>query len=539
LLSDKTVSSIERSLNKLLEAEQLTFTVADAGFDSWLREIVEGSNALRSGAALGFLLSPRVLEQTDARASVRRVLEVLARQSPSRTVLFSNLFPDPTDVLPLVRHERLTTIAAEINSDLYAFSKAHSWFHVVDHLGLALREGTKNLSDTRFEATAQMYFSPGGGQLVANLWLRVLRALDKPPAKVLVVDLDNTLWRGIIGEDGPDGIDMSVNAKGWGFRRLQQAMLELEENGILLAISSKNNPEEALSVLKDHADCLLRPTDFAAIEIGWGPKSEALRSIADKLNLGLDAFVFLDDSAFEREEVRRALPQVKIIDFPNDPNDLVGALNGTFAFDSARVTQEDRDRASSYAAESERDALRQQVSSPEEFFRSLSLKLTLFRAQEAHADRLHQLILKTNQFNLTSERLSGDEFRALLKRPDALVIGMRVSDKFGDSGITGVAIVTGLGSPSLVVENFLLSCRVIGRTVENGFLAWLSERAVTLGAPRINVKFKQTPRNQVAKEFLERSGLIWQESNQAWRLEVEKARSQLARHFVSIDARDI
>lgn len=535
LLSDKTVSSIQRALNERLEAEKVHYSVSDAGFDSWQREIVIDSMTLRSGAALGFLLSPRILEHAEAKASVIRVLDILELQSPPRSVLFSNVFPDPNGVLPLLRHERVLTLAAEINSEIYAFAQKHSWFHVVDHAGLALREGVKNLADSRFEATAQMYFSPGGAQFVAESWLRVIRALEKPAAKVLVVDLDNTLWRGVIGEDGPEGIRMGPDAAGWAYRRLQQAMIELKDSGILLAISSKNNPNEAFSVLESHADCLLRPKDFAAIEVGWSPKSQSLRRIADKLNLGLDAFVFLDDSAFEREEVKRALPQVSVIDFPSDPNDLVSTLSRTFAFDSNRITEEDRKRANSYAAENERIALRNRAESSEEFFKSLSLKLTIFRAELAHSERLHQLILKTNQFNLTSERLSADEFGKDLANSDKLVIGMRVSDKFGDSGVTGLAIIAGLKSRELVVENFLLSCRVIGRTIENAFLAWLLEKAMQLGVLRVHVRFNSTPRNLVAKQFLENSGLRWNPEMCTWDLDVARPPS-LAKHFVSIDA---
>ena len=539
LLADKTISGVERSLNHLLRDAQLSWTAKDAGFDSWLREMVNPDSTTRreQSTALGFLLSPRVLELPDGgRSHVDTVLETLERQSPSRTVLFSNLFVDPLGVLPLLRHMDLMTAAADINSRLYSFSKTHAWFNVVNHAGLSTHEGTKHLTDPRFEATAQMYFSPNGSRLVASLWFRVLRALDKPAAKVLVVDLDNTLWRGILGEDGVEGIEMSAAPGGWAYRCLQQALLQLKASGVLLAVSSKNNREEALRVLAEHPDCLLRPSDFCAIEISWGSKSESLRRMAERLRLGLDAFVFLDDSPFEREEVRRALPQVTVLDFPEDPTGLISCFAENFAFDALRITQEDRQRAGSYIAEAQREALRDQVSSPEDFYRSLNLQVKLFRAQNAHADRLHQLILKTNQFNLTSERLTADELHHLLQRPDTLVIGMRVSDTISDSGVTGLAILRGIGSTTYVIDNFLLSCRVIGRTVENAFVSWLATRAAAAGVTKIKLRYRSSARNQVAKEFLERSGLQWNEGEQVWETEVPG--KALAAHFVTIDDRD-
>jgi FkbH-like protein len=542
LLGDKTLSGVERALNAALRQQGLAWTARDAGFDSWLREIMDEGSRTRqdTGAALGFLLSPRILETADCGAAhIETLLATLQKSCTGRTVLFSNLYADPLQPQPLVRHSELVAAAAATNQRLYAFAREHGWFHVVDHVSMALRHGAQALTDVRFESTAQMYFSPGGGRLVANVWLRLLRALDKPSAKVMVVDLDNTMWRGILGEDGADGIAMGPSGPGWAHRRLQEALLRLKANGILLAVASKNNPDETLRVLAEHPDCLLRPKDFSAIEINWGAKSESIQRMAAKLNLGIDAFVFLDDSHFEREQVRQALPGVTVLEFPEDPLQLITLLSDSVAFDSPRVTREDRERAASYAAEAQRDELKQQAATPEEFFRSLKLQLKLFSAQPAHVSRLHQLILKTNQFNLTTERTPMDEFRAALEDPDKLVLGMRVADTYGDSGVTGLAIVSGLSGSELVVENFLLSCRVIGRTVENAFLHWLVEQAARQGQSRIRLRFKPTARNQVAGEFLERSGLVRNPAGETWDAEVSPAGSVLAPHYVSVDDSEV
>ncbi|HJS89962.1 MAG TPA: HAD-IIIC family phosphatase [Steroidobacteraceae bacterium] len=538
LLGDKTLSVIAKGLNGLLAAHGLPWEVVDLGYDTWLREIMDhSSRACREGdAALGFLLSPRILERPHAgRGDMARLLDRLSELAPARTVLCSNVFADPLRVQPLTQHRELTRAVAQINEDLYAFSEVNSWFHIVDHLGIATREGLRHIADPRYEAAAQMYFSPAGGRLVAQGWLRVLRALSRPSAKVLVVDLDNTLWRGILGEDGLNGLEMGPAGAGWPYHSLQKALLQLKSNGILLAACSKNNPEDALKALAEHPDCLLRPEDFAALEIGWEPKSQGIRKLATRLRLGIDSFVFLDDSAFERAEVRRALPEVTVIEFPDDPALLVTSLCDCPAFDSLRVTLEDRERSASYAAEARRDELQRVATSPEEFFRSLNMKLTLFRADTAQFERLHQLILKTNQFNLTTERLTPDEFRGMLDCQEKLVIGMRVADTLGDSGVVGLAIVNGVGSKSLTVSTFLLSCRVIGRTVENAFLSWLLSRADATGATEVHLKFHPTARNDVALEFLKRSGLRSSEDGLTWSTPVPPSSPGFAVHFVKID----
>lgn len=538
LLGDKTLSVIARGLNGLIEAQSLPWQVVDLGYDTWLREMMnDDSRACRdSDAALGFLLSPRILERPDCgRGDVAMLLGRLHALTPTRTVLCSNVFADPLRVLPLIQHGELLRAVADINERLYAFSEKNSWFHIVDHAGLALREGLRHLADPRYEAAGQMYFSPAGGRLIAQSWLRVLRALSRPAAKVLVVDLDNTLWRGILGEDGPDGLEMGPAGAGWPHRRLQQALLQLKANGILLAACSKNNRDDALKVLAEHPDCLLRPSDFAALEIGWEPKSQAIRRLAERLRLGVDSFVFLDDSAFERAEVREAIPQVTVLDFPDDPASLVACLCDCPAFDSLRVTTEDRERSASYAAEARREELQRTTTSPEEFFRSLDITLKLFRADAGQIDRLHQLILKTNQFNLTTERLPVDELRSMLDRRDMLVLGMRVADRFGDSGVTGLAIVNGIDSDVLTVSTFLLSCRVIGRTVENAFLSWLASRAEAAGATEVRLSFRPTGRNEVALEFLQRSGLRRGDDGTTWSTPVPVTSPGLAPHFVTID----
>jgi FkbH-like protein len=537
LLGDKTLSLLARDLNSQLKQVGSDWNAVDAGYDSWLVAPFNDDGVLfeKNTVAWAFVLSPRVLDNIqDIAERVDATLNRLASLGAPPTVLFSNFFQDPQSGISISNNLEKHSLANKLNERLLTFRGTHTWFHVVDHLSLALLHGVGTLYDPRFEAIAQVFFSPAGNRLLSRLWLRSLRALECPRKKVCVVDLDNTLWGGILGEEGADGLQMGDSGSGLAYRRFQRSLLELRRSGILLAICSKNNPEEAIEVLESHPDCLLRPTDFAHIEIGWGLKSEAIGRTAEKLSLGLDSFVFIDDSPVEREEVACALPSVDVLDFPSDPTGLVNMLGEYPGFDTLRQTDEDRKRAEAYVEEAQRSAIKANSRSPEEFYRSLGLQLGIFSARIEQAGRLHQLIMKTNQFNLTTRRISAEAFRALLGNRDYMVVGLRVLDRFGDSGITGLAIIEQCRPDAWTVQDFLLSCRVLGRTVENAFLAWLIGRAARAGVNNIAIQYVATGRNQVGYGFLKKSGGIESDAGDVWTFDVRRP-DVVPEHYVQID----
>jgi FkbH-like protein len=537
LLGDKTLSLLARNLNSQLREASSTWNAVDAGYDTWLVAPLDQHGVLFAPdtAAWAFVLSPRVLENVpDIAARLDATLERLGNFKTSPTVLFSTFFADPITAMPLSSNFDRHALAGRLNERLLEFREGHPWFYVVDHLGLVLQRGVDALYDARYEATAQLYFSPNGTRLLSSLWFRVLRSLERPQKKVCTIDLDNTLWGGIIGEDGPDELQMADSGIGLAYRRFQRSLLDLRRNGILLTVCSKNNPNEAMAVLQSHPDCLLRPNDFAHIELGWGLKSEAIARTAQKLGLGLDSFVFIDDSPVEREEVSQALPLVDVLDSSGDPMRLVSMLSQYAGFDSLRQTDEDRKRADSYLQEVERNEVKASAASAEDFYRSLGLKLGIFSARGEQSGRLHQLLMKTNQFNLTAERIAVEEFRELLDDPNQMVVGLRVSDRFGDSGITGLAIVDKRRPDVWRVRNFLLSCRVLGRTVEGAFLSWLIGRASQSRAGTVELLFVSTGRNEVAHGFLEASGGKRSTAGDVWSFDVSRP-EVLRPHFVEID----
>ncbi|MCH2488211.1 MAG: HAD-IIIC family phosphatase, partial [Erythrobacter sp.] len=297
----------------------------------------------------------------------------------------------------------------EINRALAESCRRHRGAYLLDYAGLMARHGAMSWFDERMWNFSRLPISAPCLIHMSDEWLRFVIPLAHRTAKVLVVDLDNTLWGGVIGEDGMSGIEIGDDHPGAGFKELQSAIFDLHKRGIVLAICSKNNPDDAMAVLRDHPEMILKPAHFAAQRIDWEPKPGNIRAIAEELNLGLDSFVFLDDNPAERDAVGFALPEVRIIDLPGDPAHYAAALRRAPHFEVLHVTEEDRVRGGYYAEERARNTHRERVSSPEEFLRTLEIAVEIAPVDAMTVPRAAQLTQKTNQFNLTTRRYSEAE----------------------------------------------------------------------------------------------------------------------------------
>jgi FkbH-like protein len=371
---------------------------------------------------------------------------------------------------------------------------------VLDYDALVARHGRARWHDERKWLTARMPIASDCLPIFASALARALLALRGPPRKVLVLDLDNTLWGGIVGEDGFAGLKLSAEHPGAAYQAVQRAAKDLAARGVLLAVASKNNPADAAEVLEKHPGMLLRPRDFAAQRINWNDKAQSLREIAAELNLGTDALVFMDDNPAERERIRGELPEVYVLELPEDPMSWAAALRDCPGFERAATTDEDRARAQQYAEQRQRAALSQTAGSVDEYLRSLEMVLRIARVGPVSLARAAQLTQKTNQYNLTTRRRSEDELRALLAQPGAAAFTYAVADRFGDNGIVGLAIVRSQGA-ALQLDTFLMSCRVIGRTVETAMLAHLLRHARASGASHLEGWFTPTAKNAPARDF--------------------------------------
>lgn len=328
------------------------------------------------------------------------------------------------------------------------------------------------------------------------LW-RQLRALGGAARKCLVLDLDNTLWGGIVAEDGIEAVQP--------FTDFQRAILELSERGVLLAINSKNNPEEVLPMLRSHPGMVLKEAHFSAVRINWQDKADNLREIARELNLGMEALVFMDDSPAECERVRQACPEVLVIPLPAQPSRYRSLLEGLGCFIPRALTEEDRNRAAIYKAQGERKRLADQCQSLEDFYAGLKMKATLWRNNRSQIPRIAQMTLKTNQFNLTTRRCSQRQIEQFMEQ--GWVYSLKLEDRFGDNGLIAVAVVLpGSNAAEWVIDNLLLSCRVVMRTIEDTLLACVAEDAQGQDVHWLVGRYLPSPKNAMTRDFYDRFG---------------------------------
>jgi FkbH-like protein len=324
--------------------------------------------------------------------------------------------------------------------------------------------------------------------------------------KLLVVDLDNTLWGGIVGDLGWENLRLGGHDHiGEAFLDFQRAIKTLRNRGVLLAIASKNEESIALEALTEHPEMLLRPEDFAASRINWKDKAANIAELAEELNLGLQSVVFIDDNALERARVREALPEVYVPEWPDDKTLFASTLSELDCFDSAYVTAEDASRHAMYATEAQRKHSRAGFSSLEEWMLSSATVVKIEEFCDANRERVVQLLNKTNQMNLSTRRLSSQELQNWLQPDNRKLWAFRVSDRFGDSGLTGVLSLEILPGFANIVD-FVLSCRVMGRDVERVMLACAAQHCAALGLEELRARYLPTAKNRPCLEFWTSSG---------------------------------
>jgi FkbH-like protein len=466
--------------------------------------------------------SPAIgVEATRARLESLRVRLVnlvrAARQRHRASILVSN-FALPTahdlNVFDASDPDGFVHLVAECNRQLARDLVQIADAHVFDYAGTVARAGAERWTDPKL-----WYMARGGASsenlipLARNL-ARGVKALVRPAAKCLVLDLDNTLWGGVLGDDGPEGIKLGDDYPGNVFKDFQAALLGLRRRGFLLAIASKNDEATVLSLLDAHPEMLLKREHFAHIAANWEPKPANLRAIASALNIGVDSLVFIDDNPVERAAVRAELPMVEVVELPADPLGYLAALAGVAALDQPRLLVEDRQRAEMVQHDALRKAAATQATSLEDFLTSLEMTAEVGLADTNTLERIHQLVQKTNQFNLTTRRHNTDDLRRFVDSPDAAVAWLRLADRYGDLGLVCVGIIHRLDvpptervdAPTWVIDTLLMSCRVMGRQVEHAFLSYLAELARAGGAARLRGVYRPTAKNTPVRDFFEQHG---------------------------------
>ncbi len=383
----------------------------------------------------------------------------------------------------------------------------------VDILALdarAAQDGIAQWHDPVLWYRAKMEIAPPMAPLYGDLVARIVAAECGRSYKCLVLDLDNTLWGGVIGDDGVEGLVLGQgSAAGEAFIAFQEYVQQLSQRGIILAVCSKNDETIALSPFASHPDMVLKRPSFAAFVANWADKATNLRAIAEQLNIGLDALVFADDNPFERNLVRRELPTVAVPELPEDAAYYAQCLADAGYFEGVRVTHEDLARTGQYRANAEREILRESTSDLPSYLRGLGMEMRAEPFDSVGQARITQLINKTNQFNLTTRRYTDQEVAAVTADPGAITLQVRLTDKYGDNGMIAVVIAKPAQRPNeLIIDTWLMSCRVLGRQVEQATLNLLVEEARRQGYKALIGEFRPTPKNALVRDHYATLGFL-------------------------------
>jgi FkbH-like protein len=500
----------------------LEIEVYATDYAAYRQELMDTSSALHSFApeVVLFAFDARHVaagEGADGAVEMMRACWRQAKAAFNCQVLQQTVLP----VFPALvgnNEERLATspatIVAACNESLRAVAEEEG----VDMLALdrfAAHEGLAFWHDAGLWLHAKQEVHPRAAELYGEQAARVIAAGLGRSKKCLVLDLDNTLWGGVVGDDGVEGVVLGQgSAAGEAFVEFQRYAKQLSERGVLLAVCSKNDEANAREVFARHPEMVLKAADIAYFVANWSDKATNLRAIAERLNIGLDALVFVDDNPGERELVRRELPMVAVPEMPEDPAEFAGTIAAAGYFEALRLTEEDHARGKMYRAEAERAELLEAVGGAEPgsagtdmegYLRSLRMELTIAPVDEMSLVRATQLLNKTNQFNLTTVRHCEAEVRTMMREPGVIALQARLRDRFGDNGIIAVMILRVQGGAA-TVEEWVMSCRVLGRRVEEACLQSMVDACRARGVKRLTGIYRPTAKNAMVGGLYPRLG---------------------------------
>jgi FkbH-like protein len=411
---------------------------------------------------------------------------------------------------------------------------------LLDVTSASARDGIDAWFDPRHWLQGKLEIAPGAAAKYGELLARLLGSQVGRSRKVLVLDLDNTLWGGVLGDDGIEGVKLGQgSAIGEAHLALQKYAKLLAERGVVLAVCSKNDWANVEAMFDQHPEMWLKRRDIAAFAVDWNDKAEKLRELATTLNVGLDSFVFVDDNPAERARIRESLPMVAVPELPDDPAYYVRALARGGYFEATVLTDEDRQRTAQYAANNEREVLRSSAQSIDDFLRGLLMEVSAGRVGRADLVRVTQLVNKTNQFNTTTQRLADEDVERWAADQAGLVLQFRLSDRFGDNGLVSAMLFRRAPGDARTFElaNWVMSCRVFGRELEHEAMNIAVEAARAQGVERFVADYLPTPKNGVVRNLYQTLGFAQVEPGAAspgatrWALELAQYRPH-ATHIV-------
>ena len=435
---------------------------------------------------------------------IKNLIEIFIKNSKSKLVISNFSVPSKSSygISETKSKFGLQTMINRLNESLQNFISTLDSVFLFDMNGFVTRYGENNIFNPKQFFFGDIKIALDFIPHLSNELMGYVVATLGLSKRCIVLDLDNTLWGGIIGEDGFDGIKLGSGPPGNTFVEFQKCLLGLFHRGILLAINSKNNFDDAIEVIEKHPDMILRKEHFASMKINWNDKVSNIKEISEDLNFGLENFVFLDDDPINREFMKTSLPQVLTVDLPKDSSKFTQILEEMIDFNVLEITDEDKKRGLMYSQQKERKNLEKSSSNLQDFLKGMELKITIKKADKFTIPRISQLILKTNQFNLTTKRYQLEDVQKFSEDNNMIVECVQVEDKFGDNGITGAFIVQKNNVNEWILDTFLLSCRVMGREIEKSILSYIIKIAKANNVKKLKAEFIPTKKNKPIENFL-------------------------------------
>jgi len=529
LLSDAATQQFLPLLKALLSENAVTAEIYEAPFDAMELEVLNPAAGL-------YAFKPDVVVLIHSTQALRaryyehgmsaefdrmsRIWDALAAGGVVRIVQcnFPLPYERPFGQFDQKVHQSLYAETRLLNSRIAQAAGERADVLVCDIESIASYVGRKHWFDERLwdmsKTFCRLEFLPHAAQAMVDLVL----AGQGRMVKCVILDLDNTLWGGVVGDLGPMDVEIGPHGDGEAFYRLQKFLLSLKKRGILLAVCSKNDLANALAVFDQNPGMVLKRDDIAVFAVNWDNKADNIRSIRDTLEIGFDSLLFLDDNAFERNLVRNFLPEVIVPELPDDPADYVRAVSELNLFETTAFSAEDAARAELYRQEAGRRQAQSSYTDVTEFLKSLNMQITLGRFERSQIGRISQLFLRSNQFNLTTHRYTEAECTAMMEDESCIPLCASLSDRFGDHGLISIVVAWPQGD-LMRISDWLMSCRVLGRGVEQYLMNHLLSMARARSLSRVSGEYLPSAKNGMVKDFWRNFGFENTAGN-LWEIEV-------------------
>jgi FkbH-like protein len=524
ILGDSATQFLAKAIKGYGYEEKYNFEVFDADFDQLDQQILDSKSELyRSNPqyVVLFLASEKLLETfasvqlherknfaTDVLSKIENWWKVFSNISKAKIIHLNFIELDDG----IFGHFAAKTPSSflyqikKLNIGLMSLAQNHGNIFLTDIAGLSSRMGYANAHDPRLYATSKVTFSLDFLPFVAKAIVDVLKAIEGNIKKCLILDLDNTCWGGVIGDDGMENIQIGDLGMGHAFDELQRWAKELKRRGIVLAICSKNDETIAKQPFQEHPDMTLRLDDIAVFVANWENKVDNIRRIQETLNIGFDSLVFLDDNPFERNLIRELLPQVAVPELPEDPALYVSYLRSLNLFETASFSEEDLQRTRQYQEEIARGELQKSFTSIDDYLKGLEMVSVIRPFDEFSVPRVAQLTQRSNQFNLRTIRYSEADVKELSKAKDVITLSFNLKDKFGDHGLIGLVIMRRISETKAFIDTWIMSCRVLKRGMEEFIVNQFAERALAAGIETVVGEYVPTAKNGMVKDLYSQMG---------------------------------